>query len=249
MTRDLVIQDTCDVIIEDLVTGNVVGIGYAQIAGLEQTLTEDDLRGGIGNKLAYILRSSKDITLNVTSATFKPEFLALLSGEKIQEFTEQVTRMTYVTVKDNAGQKEIELPTELNTLTTIRVEDTDGKQYSLPVTAGVADASSLTAVAGAELEAFYLKDVTGRGTTFKTDKFPNKFKVTYQTITYDRELAIPRSDLYFVFDETIPSGAFNLSLQNGQAYIPELNFRVTPPKGSSVLGRTFEDRADYPEAP
>jgi len=240
MTKDLVIHDTCEVIIEDLVTKDVIGIGYAQIAGLEQTLTEDELRGGIGNKLAYMIRSAKDISLNVTSATFKPEFLALMSGEKMKTFTEEVTRIVYLTVKDGAsGTKEIELPTKLTALTAIRVEDTDGKQHNLVPSAGVIDASTLKATAGTELEAYYLESVTGEGVAFKTNKFPNKFKVTYRTVTYDRELAMIDKNLWFVFDEAIPSGAFTLSLENGSPYIPELNFRVTAPKGCNTLGRTF----------
>lgn len=239
MSRDLVIHDTCEVIITDLVTKNVIAIGYAQTAGLEQTLTEDELRGGIGNKLAYMIRSAKDITLNVTSATFKPEFLALLSGDKIQEMTEKVTRLTYVTVTDNAGAKEIKLPTKLNTLTAIRIEDTDGTQHELVPTAGVIDASTLKAVEGDELEAYYIEEVTGRGVAFKTNKFPNKFKVEYRTVSYDRELATISENLHFLFPEAIPSGAFNLAMQNGEPYIPEFNFRVTAPKGCNTLGKTF----------
>lgn len=239
MSRDQVIHDTCEVIITDLVSKDVIAIGYAQTAGLEQTLTEDELRGGIGNKLAYMIRSAKDISLNITSATFKPEFMALFSGDKIKEYTEKITRMVYLTVTDNAGAKEIKLPAKLNTLTTIRVEDTDGIQHELTATAGVVDASTLKAEIGDELEAFYLEEVTGKGVAFKTNKFPNKFKVEYRTVAYDRELANISENLHFVFPEAIPSGAFNLALQNGEAYIPEFNFRVTAPKGCNTLGKTF----------
>lgn len=241
MSRDLVIHDTCEVIITDLVTNDVISIGYAQTAGLEQTLTEDELRGGIGNKLAYMIRSAKDITLNITSATFKPEFLALFSGDKIQTFTEKVTRVTYLKVEDNAGQKEIKIPTRLTALnlTDVRIEDVDMKQHSLPVVAGAVDVSTLTAVAGDELEVYYQEEVTGKGVAFKTNKFPNKFKVEYRTVAYDRELANIAENLHFIFPEAIPSGAFNLALQNGEPYIPEFSFRVTAPKGCSTLGKTF----------
>lgn len=239
MSRDLVIHDTCEVLITDLVTKDVIAIGYAQTAGLEQTLTEDELRGGIGNKLAYMIRSAKDITLNVTSATFKPEYLALFSGDKVQEMTEDITRMTYLTVSDNAGTKEIKVPTKLSTVTKFRIEDTDGKQVELTATGGVIDASTLKAEEGAELEAYYIESVTGKGVKFKTNKFPNKFKVEYRTVSYDRELAAISENLHFIFPEAIPSGAFNLALQNGQAYIPEFTFRVTAPKGCNTLGKTL----------
>lgn len=247
MSRDQVIHDTCEVIITDLVTKNVIGIGYAQTAGLEQTLTEDELRGGIGNKLAYMIRSAKDITLTVTSATFKPEFLALFSGDKIQDMTRTITRMAYFKVSDNAGAKEIKLPTKLAALTEVRVEDTDGTQHVLPATAGVVDASTLKAVEGDELEGYYEEEVTGKGVKFRTNKFPNKFKVEYRTVAYDRELANISENLHFVFPEAIPSGAFNLALQNGEAYIPEFSFRVTAPKGCTTLGETFSTTYDDEE--
>lgn len=251
MTKDLVIHDTCEVTFEDLITKDVVGVGYAQIAGLEQTLTEDELRGGIGNKLVYMIRSAKDISLNITSATFKPEFLALLSGEKIRTFTEDVTRIAYLTVKEGAtpATKEIDLPANMAALTAIRIEDVDGKQHALVPSAGVVDVSTLKAVAGDELEAYYLESVTGEGVAFKANKFPNKFKVTYRTVTYDKDKAVIDKNLWFVFDEAIPSGAFTLSLENGSPFVPEFNFRVTAPKGCNTLGRTFtteykEDETD-----
>lgn len=245
MTKDLIIQDTAQVFFKSLVTGNVIGVGYAQVAGLEGTTEETDLRGGVNNKLAYVLRSSKDLSLNVTSATFKPEFFALMQGTEIQDgVTAEITKNVFVKVTENATTPtdlELVLPTELSSLTTVRVEDVDGEQQDLAVTSGIVTLpTGFDAVAGDELEVFYLESVTGKSVEMRTDKHPSKVRVEYQTICYDRETATVHSDIYFIFDEAIPSGNFSMSLQNGEAYIPEFNLRVTPPKGSNVLGRKLE---------
>lgn len=243
MSKDLYIQDTAKVHITSLVTGNVVGVGYAQVAGLEIATEETPVKGGIGNKTAYVIKSSKDLTLNVTSATFKPEFLAITQGnEYVDDVTAKVTDSMFITITDaGSGQPQIKLPTELNKLTTIRIEDLDGSQQDVAVTTGVAEIPvGYEATVGDEVEVFYLKEITGRKLEIDATKFSSKYKVEYQTLCYDRETEAVHSELYFVFDSTSPSGNLSMSLQNGEAFIPELNFTVTAPKGSDVLGTKYE---------
>lgn len=243
MSRDLYVQDTAEVFFTSLVTGNVVGVGYATIVGLEQTTEETDIRGGIGNKLAYTIRGSKDLTLNITSATFKPEFLALTQGtEYIEDVTGEVTKNLFLKVKQEVDKLVLELPTDLIALTTVRVEDTDGSQQDVAVTTGKVELPiGFAAKEGDELEVFYLKTITGRAFDFDAKKHGAKVKVEYNTLCYDKETATPYSNLYFVFPECIPSSSMSLTLTNGEAWTPEMNFKVTAPKGSDVLGTKYEE--------
>ena len=240
MAKDLYIQDTAKVFFTSLKSGNVVGVGYAQMAGLEGTEEESDMRGGVGNKLAYTIRSSKDLALSVTSATFKPEFLEMTQGSEYVTDTMDVTDSFFITI-ETAG--EFDIPTELTdlNLATVRVEGTDGVQKDQEVTGGkVTLDPEIVAEKGDEIEVFYLKSVTGRSIEFNAAKHGAKVKVEYETICYDRETADVYSDIYFVFPECIPSGNFSMNLQNGEAYIPEMNFKVTAPKNSDVLGKKME---------
>lgn len=243
MSRDLYVQDTAKVFFTSLVTGNIVGVGYAQTAGIEQSTEETEIRGGIGDKLAYVIKSAKNIELNVTSATFKPEFFVLTQGSEYTEgVTKKFTDNIFLTVEDNAGTLEMELPTNLATLTTVRVEDTDGTQQDVAVTDGTIELPvGFSAADGDELEVFYLKDVVGRELEFNAKKHGAKVKVEYSTLCYDRDTESPYSNLYFEFPSCSPSGSFSMSLSNGEAYIPELNFKVTAPKGSDVLGTKLEE--------
>lgn len=249
MTKDLYIQDSAEVHFTSLVTGNVVGVGYAQTAGIEGTTEESDIRGGIGNKLAYTIRSSKDIELSVTSATFKPEFFALTQGtEHVENISKDVTKSLTLTVGGEEGALTLTLPEDLNSINTVRVEDVKGVQQDVSATSGQVELpESFEAKVGDSLEVFYLKTVTGRALDFNASKFGGKVKVEYATLCYDRETATVYSDLYFIFPECIPSGDFSMSLENGEAYIPEMTFKVTAPAGSDVLGTKLEEiREDSP---
>lgn len=243
MSKDLYIQDTAKVFFKSLESGNIVGVGYAQVASIEGTAEETEIRGGIGSPLAYVIKSAKSINLNITSATFKPEFFSLMQGSEYKEAqTAEIIDSVYAKVTAGTdGALEITLPTDLSTLTTARVEDVDGAQQDIAVTGGkITLPEGFVAVAGDELEVFYLKSITGRALEFDASKYPSKYRVEMSTICYDRETATVYSDLYFVFPEATPSSTFTMSLQNGEAYIPELNFSVTSEKGTGVLGTKYE---------
>lgn len=243
MSKDLYIQDTAKVFFRSLVTKNIVGVGYAQVATIEANTEETEIRGGIGNALAYVIRSAKSIDLNVTSATFKPEFIALMQGTDYREdVTENIMDSVYVKVEaDGVDDLVVNLPTELNALTTVRFEDLDGTQEDLTATSGKATIPvGAVAKAGDEVEVFYLKEITGRALDFDASKHPTKYRVEFSTLCYDRETSAVYSDLHFIFPEATPSSTFSMSLQNGEAYIPEMNFKVTSEKGTGVLGTKME---------
>lgn len=242
MSKDLYIQDTAKVFFKSLVTGNVVGVGYAQVASIEGSAEETEVRGGIGNPLAYVIKSAKSIDLNVTSATFKPEFLALMQGTEYRDnATAEIMDSVYLRVVDNAGTLSLVLPDELKNLTTARLEDVDGVQQDVPAVSGTVELPiGFTASAGDELEVFYLKTITGRALDFDASKHPSKYRVEMSTLCYDRETQAVYSDIHFVFPEATPSSTFSMNLQNGEAYIPEMNFKVTSEKGTGILGTKYE---------
>lgn len=244
MGKDLFIQDVAKVKFISKATGNVVGVGYAQTAGFEISAEQTEVRGGVGNPVAYVIKSSKSINLNVTSATFKPEFIALTQGTSFEDNkTANIWDSFFATVATDGADLTIAIPTELQSLSlaTVRVEDTKGKQLDLPVAGNEVEIpSTLSAAAGDEIEVFYLKSVTGRRIQFKADSFSEKVEVQFEVPCYDRETETIVSDLYYTFYEASPSSNFSLTLQAGEALTPELSFIVTAPKGSSVLGEMLD---------
>src|SRR5699024_1307762 len=91
---------------------------------------------------------------------------------------------------------------------------------------GVVAIPESVAVDGEEVAVAYSKDVEGETVILDATKFSKNYKVTYRTIVYSVDTNEVVADLYFVFPNASPSGEYELSLENGQAYTPELNFSV-----------------------
>ncbi|WP_144509973.1 hypothetical protein [Bacillus sp. FJAT-22090] len=237
-----IVQDVAEVLVTNLDTGKVVMIGEAQITGISQQINEEKIKGGIGNKTIFLLRSDKEIDLNITSATFDAEFFAMSQGVSIDEAGKAiVTKSVNVKLVDNAGNLEATIPNAPTGLTTAVFVDKDDSQEQVAVATGVATIPALSAAkAGDTVQILYKEEITGRSIELNSSKFASKFRVEYRTISYDVTDATVHADIYYIFEECIPSGAFDMSLQNGQVYTPEINFSVTNPIGSDVMGQYIE---------
>lgn len=235
----LVIQDTAEVLVTKKKNGKVVMMGEAQVAGISQSVSEEILRGGIGNKAIFMIRSDKEMTLNVTSATFDMDYLALTQGVEINESgTAEVTKSANLKVEGGA----VAIPNAPSGLSTAILRDKDGSQDEVAVVTGsITLPEGSVASDGDVVEVFYKASVTGRSIELNAAKFSDKYKVEYRTIAYNVENASVYSDIYFIFEETIPSGNFDLSLESGSAYAPELNFTVMSPVGTDEMGQMIEE--------
>ena len=240
-----VIQDVADVIIRDKETGMVVATTEAQMSSIEQTISEEDLRGGIGNGRVFLIRSDKTINLTMRSATFDPLYMAITQGVEAKEKAVKVTRVKVGEV-DGAGT--IKIPYEpmeggvitarsLKTGKQIKLEDT--AVVDRVVTVPIADADTEVALAlkaGDKVTITYQILIAGSAITFDSSKFSKKYEVEYRTIAYDQDTGRPDTELYFIFPEVIPSGAFTMSLENGSVYTPEFTLSVNAPVGSTEMG-------------
>lgn len=237
-----IVQDTAEVIVTNLATGKVVMIGEAQIAGISQSINEEKVKGGLGNKTIYLLRSDKEIDLNITSATFDTEFFAMTQGVSVDEAgSATITKSVNAKVVDNAGTLEATILNAPANLTTAIFVDKDDTQEQVAVNSGVATIPALSAAkAGDTIQLFYKEDITGRSVELNSSKFSSKFRVEYRTLSYDLTDSTVHADIYYIFEECIPSGAFDMSLQNGSVYTPEITFSVTNPVNSDVMGQYIE---------
>lgn len=249
----IVIQDTADVTITDLVSGKVVLNAEAQLAGIQGSISEEDLQGGIGNKKLYKIRTDKAIDLSMRSAVADPEYWAMTQGVAVEQGgTMKVTSNFIGTVEeDSLAVNVIFLPlgTTASVGDKVRASMTDGTQEefdvisatntAIPAVTGLAvDLSTVVApvALGDKLQVFYKEDITGQRISIDSTKFSNKYEVEMKTIAYDLETAKVTADIYFQFPETIPSGEFDISLENGSVYSPEINFSVLNPKGEDEMG-------------
>lgn len=240
MGKKTVIHDTADLIVRRKSDGHTVLNAHMQLAGLEQSISEEFLKGGIGNKNLFLIRTDKEVTLNTRSATFDMEYLAMTQGVEIDEAgTAVVTKTEELTVVDNAGTLEVTVAgTPVNN--EVIITGLDGENAEATAATGVVAVPVGSAVAGDTVTVMYQEEVTGRVIEMDSTKFAEKYEVEMRTIEYDVDTAQVVADIYFIFPEVIPSGAFSLSLENGTAYTPEMNFMVMNPKNSDVFGKIVE---------
>lgn len=242
----IVIHDTADVTITDLATGKVVLNAEAQLAQVTGAISEEDLKGGIGNRKLYKIRTDKEVNLTMRSAVADVEYWAMTQGVAVDHAG--VAVVTEKATGKVAGKEIVIADADALLGATAKVE-IDGIQTELPTIASTTeptkqaiDLATLTPVLteGTNVSYFYSKEVTGKQIKIDSNNFAGKYKVEYKTIAYDLETAQVTSDIYFIFPETIPAGEFDISLESGSVYTPEISFSVMNPIGSSEMGQIME---------
>lgn len=235
---ETLIKDVADLILTRKSDGHVVLNTMMQLTGLEQTLTEERIKGGIGNKTIALMRNDKEVALNTRNAVFDLEWLAASQGVAIEENgTAVVTK--YEVVKVASGAVAVAGTPVDNK---IIIHDVDGSQDEATVTTGSATLPvGAVAVDGDEVTITYKEEITGDIVSMDAEKFAEKYKAELRTIEYSLDTDQVIADIYFIFDEVSPSGAFSLSLENGTAVAPEMNFTVLQPKNKSEFGRIIRE--------
>lgn len=226
------IADTADVSFKHKQTGKVVFTAEAQLAGLAGSEESEVVRGGIGNKSLYTVRHSKDVTLTVRNATFNLEYLAMTQGQVIEDDKSFVTEVERLTVD---GDKVEIAGTPIGDVQVLK----PGGDFELVTPAG--DEVDVSVADDGELvEVSYLTEITGRTVKIDATKFSENYEVVYKTIEYDTETNEVVRDIYFIFHNASPSGEYELNLENGTPYTPELTFSAMADPGSNEIGRIVE---------
>lgn len=237
------INDTADVVFTRKSDGHKVFTAEATIAGISQAITENKLKAGIGNKTIAVLRSDKEITLNVTNALFDLNWLAATQGVAVQNGTATINHQeTDLIVADNAGSLEVTItgvPVDTND---VQIIDSVGNVYEGTFTTGKVKipVEATTIEVGDKVAINYTKSVTGNTVVFDSKKFSENYAVEYHTIEYNPATNEVLADLYIQFDNCVPSGSFDLSFENGTAISPALTFEALASLTGSEMGRMIE---------
>lgn len=239
-----IIQDTCDVVFKRISDGKVILTAEAQLASVSQSIQEDKVKGGIGNRDIAIIRSEKEVTLSVRSAMFDSEWLEMVSGTSYKEETHTIhQKEDGLVAKKNALKFEVKIKGTPKPGGKVYAFNSKGNQKVMnasEVVAGTVDITEIVEKEGEIVTVLYEQDATGQTLTLDTTKFPSKFMVEYHTIQYDADTNEVVNDLYWIFDGATPAGNFDYSFESGNAIAPEIEFTALAPLGSSVVGRVVE---------
>lgn len=239
MEEQIYVVDTCDVVFRRKSDKHVVFSYETQLASLSGTLSEEIIRGGIGNKPLYPLRHSKEVSLTARNGLFDLEWLAMSQGVKIEGKTVQVTKVEKgLKVVDNTGILEVEI-TGTPVGNTVRIIN-GREQEDAAVVGGNVTIPEGFAVAGDLVVVEYKEEIQGDVVEIDADAFSENYEVEYHTIAYSKKTNKVIKDLYFQFDNVLPSGAFDLSFENGSASTPEMTFNCYANDTDGAIGRVVE---------
>lgn len=237
MSNRYVIADTCDVTWERISDGKIVMTTESQLASISQAVSEERIYGGIGGGTVALVSSQKEIDLAVRDALWMLDYLEMTQGVSVDPAgTASIFKATEGTVADNAGTLEVTIS---NTTATEGVLfENDGSQTPITLATGVAIVPvGSNVVDGDTVRVLYKDEVTGEMVTFNSDKFSEKFRVTYRTIAFEPKTMAHAKDIIIQFDEVKPSGNFDMSFEVNTAIAPEMNFTVLTPIGKKEMGR------------
>lgn len=229
------IADVADVVFRRKRDGHVVFTAEAQLAGISGAEESEGVRGGIGNQLLYTIRHSKETTLTVRNATFDLEYLSMIHGVSIEENGKaQVTVVERdlivqggkVSIKDTPVDNKVRYKNKENKFVDGTVS---GKEVTVQ---GFNDGEKVTVE--------YKKEVTGRKIILDASKFSETYEVEYRTIEYDVETETHIKDIYFLFYNASPAGEYEINLEAGTAFTPELSFNVKTDPVTKKVGEVIE---------
>lgn len=231
----LFIMDVCDVTMKRKSDGHVVFTSEAQTSSISQTVDEEQIKGGIGSRTIYTIRSNKEIELTVVNATFDLEWLAITQGVRIQkDETAIVQGRAEAVVRDGM----VDLPENALPENDVYILNSMRESFEADVEGGTVVVPVETAADGETVQVIYEKEVTGNKVELRSDTFAEKYEVQYMTYIYESTTEARQGTLYIKFFEATPSSAFEMTLANGTAYTPELSF-IASATSEGKIGEYF----------
>lgn len=224
----LYVIDVADVAFKQKSDGHIVFTSEAQMSSLSQTVDEEAIQGGIGSKTLYTVKSNKQMELTVRNATFDLAWLAMTQGVAVTEGSATVMKNFNGVVVDGSVVVEATVTGEVTILNDAR------DSQKAEATAGSVTVPVEFAADGDDVTVIVEEEVTGKTVDIRSDKFSEKYEVQYKTIVYDNKDDRHVHDLYIQFYEVSPSAAFDISLENGTAFTPELTFTAMANKDNEI---------------
>lgn len=230
MSKKTVIHDVCNVTMKRKSDGKVIATGEAQTTSISQSIQEDFLKGGWGNRNLYVIKSDKNITGTVKNAFFSLDWLAAQQGVSVENGTVKVWEDEVLTVGAGGAVTLSKSPID-----TVLFENKDGEVLTQDSTSTEATIPATFAEPNTEVTARYKIEVEGEIVEIKADTFSEAYELEYHTLEYDPVTEKIYSDLYIQLDKVSPSGETELGFEAGNAITPEMKFSAL--SENNKLGR------------
>lgn len=232
----LYIQDVADVLLTRKSDNFKIATGTAQSTSISQSVDEDQIKGGIGNRTLYTIKSNKELEIEVKDAVFNPQWLAATQGVKVMD--DQTLEIEVVDTVEIEESGKITLKDTEFSGSGIFV-DSKGDNHEATFSSGVATISEIEDQKGKEGQAVYKEERQGKSISIRADRFAEKYKAQLNTIIYEAETESIVEDLFVIFHNVTPSAEFELGLEAGEALAPEIKLVASADPKTKEIGNWF----------
>ena len=237
------IADVFDVTLVDEKSGDVIATTTLQEANIEVAVTENEVRGGKGNTLLGTLHVSRDITISLTDAEFKYDWLAKQLGQDVKTGAGVAyAAPKWYDVVDNTGVLSLTLDKTPKSKDSLAIYDENGVKIPVENLTLTGDEVAITtgAAAGDKVEVrTFAYDTPADTQTIEFDSkvFASGVKAILETVEIDGDETITHT-LQYQFDSAVPDGNFTVNTASERnAATQTFNLKVIKPKTSTVVGR------------
>jgi hypothetical protein len=237
------IADVFDVILRDTATGDVVGTTTLTDAQIQAQVQENDVRAGKGNQLIATLHAQRDITIQLTDAEFKYDWLAKQLGQDVvtgagvayamPKWYTVATASITLDNTPNATDNALAIYNSAGKRITGFTVTTDSVDFTA-ATPTVADGESV------EVRTYkYDTDATTESISFDGSVFAKGVECVLETWEID-ENEVTTHLIQYQFTNAIPDGNFTFNTQSQkQAVTQQMNLKVVKPSNSNVVGQSL----------
>lgn len=222
MLDNVIVKDVLEAFIVDDVNNKTYFFGATTESNINQTIEQEKLKAGIGNKVKAILQSSKEVTFKIQNLFHSDNFLALQSGSTFTTASRDLMRRETKVAADNAGSIEVTISgTPKNDEVTVL--DKNNKEYSATYSSGTVTITN--GVAGETYTVVYLETTADVNVLdFNADKFPSVVHVQLHGIAYDPDTNQIVADIYYDFKKAQPDGSVDRTYSAGSNTNDVINF-------------------------
>lgn len=230
------IQDTADLLLTRKSDGFKIASGTTQSTSISQSVEEEVIKGGIGNRSLYTIKSDKELEIQVKDAIFNPQWLAASQGVKVEDGQQLVVEKVE-TVEVEEGGKIVASDSSLEGEAVFI--DSKGENHKVTFTAGEATVDAVKEQVGKEGMLTYEVERTGKSIAIRADRFSEKYKAQLSTVIYEAETEQIIEELFAIFHNVTLSSEFELGLEAGTALAPEMTLRCTADAKTKEIGNWF----------
>jgi hypothetical protein len=238
------IADVFDVTLIDPVTNDVIATTTLQDANIDVKVTENEIRGSKGNILLGTLHVSRDITISLTDAEFKYEWLAKQLGQDVKTGAGVAYRSPKWYPVTGTTTLTITLDKTPSDTASIAIYDIDGKKLALTTDYTVSTDTVTILKAGimdgdqVEVRTFaYDTDAATQTIEFDGSVFANGVKAILSTVEIEGDETITHT-LQYQFPNCVPDGNFQVQTKSArEAATQSFGLKVIKPKTTTVVGQ------------